>query len=681
MSEASDEVRHLSLADMPTQDQWRQILSLAKRHKGTVGWLPDSAFSDRLRKGTLTTVWRGSRLLGYCLYDLQRSGSIKLIHVCSAARGSGVGKRLIDEVIARHPSATGVLAWCRRDWGLAPFWSRAGLTPRAERPGRAKKGSTLSAWWRQLGALDLFEEAALGAGLPVVMVDTNVVSDWYGSPEVHRPTRVASQALLADNVQAEITIVLSPRADIELDQIADKKERDRQRAAADHHVRVRSLTADDATTYNALISRVEPAQLQADLSLREDLHHVADALDNSVQYFVTNDEGCLTLADQYLPNGSSLAVLRPHELIRRLEEQLQYPPFQSRFIESIDLQWVPAGSVSEQRLVDAFGSQETRERGRDLKGTLRTAMAVDPTSCRTLVDPSGEPWALVIQTSDVDSLNVSLLRVLRGARSATIAAQMARHLRELARVSRLAHVRVVDAGMTVVTNDALRADGYERDGDGYTATLIDDAREVSDFLPGVVPPVSVSSVRGLERRYWPLVLLGAELPTYITPIQPRFIDKLFGIQRPTLWSDRSRALGLSREHVYYSGSDRSLPEEGARILWYVTADPTGTYRAVMATSRSLGFERLAPEEAFEKYSGIGVLRLRDVRRAAGKRDGKVSVIRFEDTEIFNNPISGGPLRELREQHGVKGAIQSFRPIPPAMFDDVARAQGRGGGLQ
>lgn len=240
----------------------------------------------------------------------------------------------------------------------APFWSRAGLTPRAERPGRAKNGSTLSAWWRQLGTLDLFEEAALGAGLPVVMVDTNVVSDWYGSPEVHRPTRVASQALLADNVQAEITIVLSPRVNIELDQIADKQERDRHRAAADHHVRVRSLTADEATTYNALVSPVASAQLEADPSLLEDRHQVADALDNSVQYFVTNDERCLALADQYLPTGSSLVVLRPHELIRRLEEQLQYPPFQSRFIESIDLQWVPAGSVPEQRLVDAFVSQE-----------------------------------------------------------------------------------------------------------------------------------------------------------------------------------------------------------------------------------------------------------------------------------------------------------------------------------
>ncbi|BDZ48614.1 hypothetical protein GCM10025867_08550 [Frondihabitans sucicola] len=678
MSDDRDEVRHLSIDHMPSREDWRQVLLLAKHHKNTVGWLPDSAFSDRLRTGTLVTIWRDEVLLGYCLYDVQRSGLIKLVHVCSAERGSGIGKRLINEAVQRHPSAIGILAWCRRDWNLGPFWTGAGLMPRGERPGRAQHGSILTAWWRQLGALDLFEEAALGAGLPLVMVDTNVVSDWYASADVTRPTRRSSQALLADSVQAEITVVLSPRVNVELDGIPDPEERGRQRRAAEHHVRVRSRTADDSRTYETLRAGLRPVDIQSDPSLLNDLHHVADAIDNGVQFFVTNDERCLSLAHQFLPRDSSLEVLRPHELIRRLEQRIGFPQFQSRFIESIDLQWVPASSLPERRLIDAFVSQETRERGRAFQATLRATMASDSAGCRVLVDPFNDPWALLVQSRDDLDLRVDLFRVIRGERAATLALQLARHVRENARESGLGQIRITDGGLANVSRNALRSDGYVLAEEAYRATLIDQALPIDAILPDEPLPASVSSVREAERKFWPLVLIGAGLPAYITPIQPRFIDNLFGIERPTLWKDRSRALGLSREHVYYSGSDKSLPEEGSRILWYVTADPTGTYRAIMATSRSLGFERLDPELAFEKYGRIGVLHLRDVRNAAGRRDGKVSVIRFEDTEILMSPIKNDKLLELRQAHNVKGPIQSFRSVPPSMFDDISLVQARTG---
>lgn len=176
-----------------------EVLGLAKAHASTLGFMPDSAFGERVESGNLVIARDGEILLGYCLFDLPRTGYIKLVHVCVAdeARGPGVGKKLIEYVIALNPSATGVLAYCRRDYGLEAFWESAGLAPRNERPGRAIKGSVLSAWWRQLGPLDLLEDAALRSGLPLVVLDTNIVSDLYASPEVTRPDRSATDGLNA----------------------------------------------------------------------------------------------------------------------------------------------------------------------------------------------------------------------------------------------------------------------------------------------------------------------------------------------------------------------------------------------------------------------------------------------------------------------------------------------------
>ena len=82
-------------------DDWRQILRLAKTHSTTLGFLPDSAFADRLRKGTLVAARVDGEVVGYCLYDLPRAGHIKLVHVCVAGieqGGEAAGFEMLDEL-------------------------------------------------------------------------------------------------------------------------------------------------------------------------------------------------------------------------------------------------------------------------------------------------------------------------------------------------------------------------------------------------------------------------------------------------------------------------------------------------------------------------------------------------------------------------------------------------------
>lgn len=668
-------VEHLEPSGVQLED-WRQILRLARAHSGTLGFLPDSAFADRLRKRTLIAARADGEVVGYCLYDLPRAGHIKLVHVCVAddARGLGAGKVMIDAAIRRNPTAIGVLAYCRRDYeGLDRFWESTGLAPRGEKVGRAVAGSILCAWWRPLGSLDLLEDAAMSAALPLVAYDTNVVSDLYASSTVVRPDRESSLGLLAGWLQAAIVPVVSPRVDVELNAISDRSERGLQRERSQELMRLRSTRADDDTLLNQLLEQAGDSALAADESLRNDFCHLVDAITAGASFLVTNDENFIRAASSALPEGTGVRVVRPHELVAVMLEHLDLPTFRSRLIESLDLEWRPASAWPMAELTSKFVTHEMHERESTLARRLRAAVAQHPTTTRVLSDPANRPLALVAELRRYSVLQVSILRVSRGELSTTIALQLARHLRAVARQNNLTTVEVTDAQRGPVIQAALAQDGYEGR-DLPMATLIDDVVGAEKFdVSAVDGEPDLRAVRELERRFWPMVLIELAVPTYVIPVQPAFAELLFDIDRGALWSDRKRGLGLSREHVYYSGSSRPLPEHGSRILWYVTSDHSGTVRKVMAHSRTLDVGRMSAQAAHRANAHVGVFTLRHIEGAAD-RAGMVTVIRFEDTELLEYPVGGRELEELMVKHNVKHPLMSIRRVDPQFFDDILRRQ-------
>jgi hypothetical protein len=125
----------IELTTLSTDDDigLREVIALAKTHRATLGFLPDSAFRERAQSGNLIVARRGELVLGYCLFDLPRAGHIKLVHVCVAdlARGLQLGNKLILRTIELNPLAIGVLAYCRRDYRMDRFWASAACLPEA----------------------------------------------------------------------------------------------------------------------------------------------------------------------------------------------------------------------------------------------------------------------------------------------------------------------------------------------------------------------------------------------------------------------------------------------------------------------------------------------------------------------------------------------------------------------
>src|SRR5579862_8554826 len=100
------------MADLP------RVLELLKQAKANVGFLPDEAVEQRIRKGTLLVAIDHGDVVGYALYDLPGDGvTIWQLVVERGARTVGAARALAEELVHRYEdSRRGIRLTCRRDY-------------------------------------------------------------------------------------------------------------------------------------------------------------------------------------------------------------------------------------------------------------------------------------------------------------------------------------------------------------------------------------------------------------------------------------------------------------------------------------------------------------------------------------------------------------------------------------
>ena len=188
------EIRDARLEELP------KVLKLLKEAKGTVGFLPDEAVEQRIRKGTLLVAVVENKIVGYLLYDLPADTvTIRQLVTAPQARNTGAARALVDELAGRFRARRrGIRLTCRRDYEANDVWHRLGFSPRGERRGRGKGDRVLTLWWRSLGQPDLFSLAREDDDRPVAALDTSLfIRGADGAVEV-------VEHLLADWVRAEV---------------------------------------------------------------------------------------------------------------------------------------------------------------------------------------------------------------------------------------------------------------------------------------------------------------------------------------------------------------------------------------------------------------------------------------------------------------------------------------------
>jgi ribosomal protein S18 acetylase RimI-like enzyme len=627
-----------------------QVLKLHRAAKRYLGPLPDEGFEDRAVAGTLFGALSGGHLCGYVLYDLP-ANRVTIRHLCVGddARGEGIARLLVEELVGRHPERLGIQLECRRDYPANEFWPKVGFRPVGERPGRSKEGLPLTRWLRTSSEPhqpDLFtvlaEERALAA------VDQMVLEDLVCGGTHGEAARNLREAWVADMLELGATDQLFH----ESNDTPDAELRARLIAAARELCHLPSREPDGETL--AQIAELAPG------AGRGDHCHLARAIETGADYLLTRD-GRLLRAHQRVDELHGIKILRPDQLIAELDRIRRRGPYEPVALEGTELQSsrLPAGQDA--AFAAALLNTGARERAHEFEARVRRGRAdTDAGEVVRITDQEGTILAGYVRGGEGDLLRVGLLRVAgRGASSRAIARQLAFEHRREAAARGLGGVVVEDSHLSPSVPSALESEAY----------VLGEGSWRVDVEQGVGTLAGADRVEAatIERVLWPRKVLGAGLPTYAVAIQPAFAERLFdsGLAEQTLFH-RDLGLGLSREQVYYRkpnpGAFISAP---ARILWYVSGGrpghPVGEVRAISQLAEVVVD---GPQALCRRFERLGVWSFRQVS-AAADRNGKVMALRVTDTELLQRPLA---LQEI--QAACKEIGRTFRhPQSPVELDE------------
>lgn len=666
---------------------WK-VIELGDANRKTLGFLPRAGFVEAADRNSIIVAESVDEVVGYCLYD--GSGQfIRIVHLCvdRQHRGGGVARLLVSEVEASSLQAYGIRLKCRRDWPAAGLWPVLGFRPMNEVAGRSRAGHPLTIWWKPLAAppdlLSPFEEPA---DEPLrVSLDSNVFSDLHCEDDQQRHRLAAPLALLSGDQRVRLTL---PHCAVhEVNQTPDEARR-RHLLNAQHSYEVLPHSNDARAVSESLIASLAEGTLDVDPSLRSDAWLVAESIVAKCDVLVTRDESAIQQLGPVALDRYDLAMMLPSELgdhVRRREASGDYRPVN-----------LAETGVSAERVVTRYWSvaqldrllnREDGERKAKFRERLRTVAEapLEKTQRFVAVAPDGAvvaAWAFSREPSSPRAaLRVPLLRVAPGPFAHTLARQILFSLRKRADDQEAFHIVLDDPLPSADVKQAFPAEGFvERPLGGRAAwvcTVINEAAPWASIAPVLTDAdhrkplaseqLTLEATSELERRFWPLKITDAPLPTYLIPIRGPFADELLG-HAPTL-IPRDTALGLSRENVYYRAPS-GQPSAPARILWYSSRRD----RQVVACSRLVEAVIGEPDALHREFKHLGVWKRSQVRAAA--RGGRVGAIRFTDTELLPHPVTLEWIRGLSDE-GARLPSQGPRRISVQLFTEIYRKGRRG----
>ena len=650
------DIRKLDAGDVDAVDR------LMKANSATLGFLPREALLAYLQKGwVLGAECSDGSLAAYVLFA-NRARDVRIAHVCVCheLRGKSPARKLMERLAmdSRHQGLLSLELHCRRDFDANAMWGNLGFIPWGEKPGRAKFGTTLTLWRRELAQSNQMQLVFNGAGhgeIDVVM-DAQVVFD-LETPDDDGPA-VPSKALLSDFLTDELNLKITDETLVEIDRDDNAERRNRSRQEA---LRFQRVPYDEQSFRHikAALEQVLPTASDNDLS---DIKQLAKAAASNATYFATRDKPLLSKF-QAINELTGLHVRSPARIIVEINDRTAGVQGAER-ISGSNVEWRRL-STSELQSFESGTFLRERERKHHFEQILDAHLSQPQSSISEILRFGSATVAIrVLSVDDDKALNVHLGRVTHRAHDRLVEPYFV-----MALVLKAAQT---GAEMIVIARDQVsdrlaphyRDCGFVEHGESlvrFCMPAVLRRNEVLDRMeslrPGSSSTFSGMTPGELERRCSPLCLADFETSSLIIPIRPGYAMNIVDFMRSAddLYGGDPTRL-LRPDNVYYrsAGAFRNL-EPPARILWYVSGD------GLIAGSSHLDSVEIGPaKDIFRKHQKRGTLdRKRVVQIAKGDPAGEVMALSFSDTHPFPRRV---PLNEIREIHRELGNGAQFSPI-------------------
>jgi predicted nucleic acid-binding protein len=546
-----------------------------------------------------------------------------------------------------------------------------------EAPGRAADGSELTHFWLDHNHADLFSEPTAPASLDAV-IDANVFVD------LAELRNDESQGLLADWLQDSIRLCVSPEHYNEFDRNADAALRRKRRSEIDGYHFLDSSHAEYQKAEELLRPLFPNLATPRDGS---DFRHLARAFAGGAGAFVTRDQPILDKADD-IYTTCGLSVVRPSELIGRIDELLREREYQRFQVAGTNRIFRQRASSADDALIDAIRAAD--EGKRQLRARLQSLVA-DPQrfACVAIRDRSEELLAFYVLERQQQFDYVPLFRICSHRLAGTLARSILTGLSYQAARDGKAGVLIAEPRLTDDLLTACDDLGFLPVQAGRLKAVVagvHPASVLADRLDGLGlkdaaigrvsaalrSPLDSATASDVEHLLWPAKIADADLPSFIVPIRPEFAQHLFdeNLAKQSLFG-ADVDLALNPESVYYRSACQRILKSPGRILWYVSqkGKVAGTKR-IRACSRIAEVCIGKPKPLFKRFQRLGVYEWADVLGTAKKDfERDIMAVRFHDTELLR-PVAWDTFQGILKRNGIRTNLESPVRISATVFNEI-----------
>ncbi len=678
------------------------VVQLADANKRTLGHFPRGAFSRLADKGNiLVCVIPNTGCIGYLLYQTGHQ-RVKLTHLCVNRnwRRKGVARSLIEDLKEKTYYLNGIQASCRRDYGLDSMWQSLGFSVLNERSGRSKEESILTEWWLDYEHPTIFTMMAEQKAESKVctVIDANVFFDLADEDTTDEYSQ-ESKALMADWLKSQLELCLTNEINNEINRNQDSERRKLLWELTNKFTEI-PFSQDKFDIIYKDIRNLFPKNLKD--SDASDLRQIAKTLASNIEvtFFVMRDKALIEKIEEDVYKKYGLTILRPTDLIIRLDELRREVEYQPVRLAGTHIQRRRIQSGEQESLITLFLNSPNGEKKSELRSKFHDLLG-NPEQFEffKIGRTNEEPIGLVAyDRTEKRELKVPIFRF----RNTQLAPTIVRHcifecFSTAAKEERLI-TKINDECLDSLTLDALQEDRFVNSENGWLKLNLPIARhlrEISSYIVQICNCLSEENqhfislaqdlekldlqqdcelISRIERILYPLKVTDAEIPTFLIPIREFWAKDLFDrqIAEGYLWGAQED-LAFRRETVYYcskKGSGR-LKAPG-RILWYVSKTGNENDLAIVQAIKACSFlDEVVigkPKELYKQFRRLGVFTWKNVEETArGDLEQEITAIKFSDTELFDYPVTLDDLRAIVDPNI---QLRTHRKISAKHFEEI-----------
>lgn len=697
-----------------------KVVEAADGERNSFGFLPARAYEDFALQQRLIVACdsKSNELAGYVVFGgTPPQARIFQTYVSPDYRRSGVGRALVEEVVKRSEeiSFLSIRVEVASDLEDAnEFYKNQGFRLVREKAGGSTRNRVIYTRVRELDTPSLLDFATYGVvdgpaislvlstatEQPFYLIDLNVLFDLTK----RRSNALGAGRVLAAAIGNSVALAVSSELVTELERNTSAEKPDAILEIARAWPRLRppapAVLATYVDTLGPLIFPNRSASRELTIQDRSDIAHLATAIEEGADGFITSEKAILACAEWFRTNHK-LDIISPNVFGKRhTATARKSTAYQVRLQGRV----ISAGEVSQNQFVSVKGFLSSQEVPDDIiKSAISQGTSTAPRR-RLVVCAESEIVAFASWAAPKES--DSILRIYMFANEADPACEIAvDHLFEMAaREASTDQPRVLQVNPTtehVLTRSRAmnlgfrpRAGSTSRSGKleklclGSVVTernwslVRAQVRDLAGIEFPEDPPLfrnandqiglrsgdgrhAATGLGALEDFVSPAIFALRGRAAVVVPIWPEYAEALFrGSLQPSFLNDEQAALLRKRRYFGNARTYGTIPDQG--LIFFYESAHKGTGRSAVIAVGRVARRYLAQEDVAKKLSAErGVLSARAVKGIA--KGEEACVTEFDSVMIFAQPVS---LRALKE---MGAADDSNMVTARAIGSDVASA--------